>query len=128
MGTGELRIGNYVSDGHYGFMAVSLVDDRGWITLLPIGYVTHSPRVEASLVSPIKLTEEWLVKFGFEKREQKTILDYPIWVKDDSEYFFQADEGFYHNLVHSDNHQIEYVHQLQNLYFALTRTELQLQN
>ena len=86
----------------------------------------------AQYIKPIQLTEEWMLSFGAEKRSDKrvyleNIIKYgfgenPItkdWIllikyfKDDNIYFFQ--NGF---------HKLEYVHQLQNLYFALTNSEL----
>jgi len=68
---------------------------------------------------PMPLTEEWLLKFGFAydgfcwsfKLHQIRLIvgsPYPYWI--DSSYICD----------------IEYVHQLQNLYFALTQQELLL--
>lgn len=73
---------------------------------------------------PIPITEEWLLKFGFKKikntpwyREyridKKNIVSFD---KDDKEYS-------YFNLS-SRLCTLKYVHQLQNLYFALTGAEL----
>lgn len=70
---------------------------------------------------PIPLTEEWLVKLGFKKDR----IDY-----------WRPDEWFYAINQKSDGTfwlaedecdpvtEIKYVHQLQNLYFALTGEEL----
>jgi hypothetical protein len=123
----ELRLGNFVSDGHYGFMKISLIDDRGWATLLPIGAVTNSPRVELTELNPIPLTEEWLTKFGFEKDkrsadyvqvyyfgENPVTNDWMISLKNTGKGFFYRNSHF----------SVNYVHQLQNLYFALTKEEL----
>jgi hypothetical protein len=70
-------------------------------------------------INPIPITEEWLVRFGFEHEE--------------TEYSnFQNKDGvrlFFHNGVwnySSLNTVIKSVHQLQNLYFALTGEELTL--
>lgn len=70
-------------------------------------------------LSPIPLTEEWLVKFSIEYTDTKTENGYRLQVgnaiigfKDTVHYMGQP-------LSH-----IRYVHQLQNLYFALTGTEL----
>jgi len=77
---------------------------------------------------PIPLIEEWLLKFGFAERHgDKNFSAWWIgmnpvthdWLfnikqfKDENKFFFQ--NGF---------HTIKYVHQLQNLYFALTGEEL----
>jgi hypothetical protein len=87
-------------------------------------------------IGPIPLTEEWLLKFGFEATQNK-------WFQ--INYFTDCNEssekmGLLINLVSNrcgmidtDNddgvsvmtsNRIYYVHQLQNLYFALTNEEL----
>jgi len=76
---------------------------------------------------PIPLTEEWLIKFGFDKDD---VEDY---IKLIDEYTFLAVD-----LVDSECHTgvgvewarvpllIEHVHQLQNLYISLTGEELKI--
>ncbi len=74
---------------------------------------------------PIPLTEEWLLKFGFDKEEMtdgysfihntpKTVIDF---------MYCKINKGFQFN---NDDIYIKHVHQLQNLYFALTGKELTL--
>jgi len=76
---------------------------------------------------PIPLTEEWLLRFGFELKEA---------VMDEKKYYgwlnfsfhldinFIEKSFFYHWM--GGNIDIKYVHQLQNLYFALTGEELEI--
>ena len=67
---------------------------------------------------PIPLTEEWLLKFGFERKIG--------W--DDLIYYAKNNVDLYEFLSgyeYCDFH-IKHVHQLQNLYFALTGEELKL--
>ena len=69
-------------------------------------------------LKPIPLTVEWLEKFGFEN------------IKDDV-YRFGYYEYFMGGLCFDgveifNAKRIDYVHQLQNLYFALTEEELTL--
>ena len=65
---------------------------------------------------PIQLTEEWLVKFGFIKRTP-------------TGYYFDMGRmsinlpDFEYKNIRIDV-KLKYVHQLQNLYFALTGEEL----
>ena len=96
----------------------------------------HSNEWPISDYKPIPLTEEWLLKFGFilekdlvwlredEKeyqvyRKNISIIDikgsYYLWIgiEEDDWYSFEWTK-------------IEYVHQLQNLFFALTNTELEI--
>ena len=72
----------------------------------------------------IPLTEEWLLKLGFEKDTSYTniiyfILDDLTWANGLLEIESRYIRDFNHELPH-----IKYVHQLQNLYFALTGNEL----
>ena len=77
-------------------------------------------------MTPIPLTEEWLLKFGFGKSEEH-------------EYGCNTHEifGFYYDYhfnkfyLDTPNEQvcipfIKYVHQLQNLYFSLCGKELEI--
>ena len=88
----------------------------------------------------IPLTEEWLVKFWFEKREKSIygnkfiigIADWGYTIENSfekgkwffgHEYYDALDENENFKSMHFSYH-IEYVHQLQNLYFSLTGEEL----
>lgn len=78
-------------------------------------------------VCGIPLTEEWLLKFGFTKKIESETLTV-FWIghnKLTHDYLFEVKhiEGypfFYRNGTHA----IHYVHQIQNLYYALTNQEL----
>ena len=132
MKTTEKRIGNYV----YGINRRSEIHipDELPLKVLQIElfntYVLPLDQNPATCVkwfkitnedlSPIPLTEEWLLKFGFEK----TTNEYydknnglVIWI-----------DGQFINIEWKDRFLISYtyVHQLQNLYFALTNTELEI--
>ena len=67
----------------------------------------------------ILLTEEWLIRFGFRKDKDNVTwhLNQGLWVI--------QNVGMY-LAFGSNKWQIKYVHQLQNLYFALTGQELEL--
>lgn len=73
-------------------------------------------------VEPIPLTEEWLVKFGFEKL-------YSEYTKGDlmieNEY---TDKGVWNVSIgkYQSPTDMLFVHQLQNLFFALTGKELEI--
>lgn len=80
-------------------------------------------------ISGIPLTEEWLLRFGF-KLKFDNIYTYPFKVSDN----FVVDikfEGWPENISlitneYFSSNSVKYVHQLQNLYFALTGEELTL--
>ena len=76
-------------------------------------------------ITPIPLTEEWLLKFGFISMYSNYIIkagDYYNSIKKDCEKWIysydESDAGCY------ELKQIKYVHELQNLYFALNDKEL----
>lgn len=76
---------------------------------------------------PIELNEEWLLKFNFQKigsnfrkyhDYDKGSREFVLWYNHRSKYYeVKANNNFY---------ELIYVHQLQNLYCALTLSELQL--
>lgn len=84
---------------------------------------------------PIPLTEDWLLKLGFEVRESSTCKEWYIgmneithdwlfsitWL-DRPELINAPNAPFYRN----GRHALRFVHQLQNLYFALTGKELEI--
>ena len=74
--------------------------------------------VEYSELGCVVLTEEWLLKLGFEN----CLFSFGVksWIKDGFELMV-SDDGMFFN--HYDL-EIKYVHKLQNLYFALTGEEL----
>jgi hypothetical protein len=75
--------------------------------------------VKGSDVNPIKLTEDIVIDLGLKPVE----LENGEWFYQDSKFRLNKNySGFYY----SKNLGIKYVHQLQNLYFALTNEELKL--
>ena len=85
---------------------------------------------EGYIGDPIPLTEEWLVKFGFEKEgDWAYYVDY--YYKDYVVYIFNDNSQPKMHLDYRGGEQIElggvdYVHQLQNLYFSLTGEEIKI--
>lgn len=74
-------------------------------------------------IKPIPLTQEWLLKFGFEIKKLESYR---------GEYYMSSISGMVYYFF-TDSNEIEkqgssytckHVHQLQNLYFALTQKEL----
>jgi hypothetical protein len=111
----ELRIGNLIL--MKGFHAVIITAD--YIVSIQNG----DNRFE-----PIPLTEEWLLKFGFKAitnnsagKIYSTVID-GVFSSDLTFVFWEttAQKG----RIYRHNTEIKYVHQLQNLYFALTNEEL----
>lgn len=123
----ELRIGNFVSakTTSESFNVVSEIGDggsgRGWYVRLE--NVNHGVWLEHNgkfLIEGIELTEEWLLNLGFEKSYFNNIPYFERGVLTIDGCFFDIE------LMDSSKLKINYVHQLQNLYFALVGSELQL--
>ena len=104
----DLRIGNIVNlDGYYNTI-------KGGICLMPS---------EVERYKPIELTEEILLKCGFEKHfELDNVLCLLGFSIEDRSGKFNL---FYNGACVVPS--IKYLHQLQNLYFALTGEELNIQ-
>lgn len=76
--------------------------------------------------SPITLSEELLVKFGFEKI-YKSQIHATYWIENLSYYFWHEKGNQYADCKGLQVNCV-YIHQLQNLYFSLTGEELNIKN
>ncbi len=118
MKANELRIGNYY-------------DHNGEIKQVTPNVITEVWESERSWCKAIPLSEEWLKKFGFKNGRKKNQYDLTfINVIGISQilisiYFFEDKVYSYvYNIGRNDTNRHAHVHQLQNLYFALTGEEL----
>ena len=102
MKANELRIGNYVNDS---------------IGLITIGLNGNIKFADA--YHPIPLTEEWLVKFGFEKTTKWNNVQHTKGILQIRNLYILFVKGRNQSWIN-----LKHVHQLQNLYFALTGEEL----
>tara|TARA_R110000822_G_scaffold158970_1_gene298474 strand:+ start:1535 stop:1882 length:348 start_codon:yes stop_codon:yes gene_type:complete len=113
MKANELRIGNWVNvlDRDY---EVTAVLERG-INCGLVGCLY-------SLVKPIPLTEEWLLRFGFEN-----VLNVGIYRKGALDVDYAGGlECLSFSIIDSNyDFTIKHVHQLQNIHHALTGEELE---
>lgn len=110
MKTNELRFGNYV------------YDTLGKVNKIDLEAITYIAKETHNQVKPIPLTEEWLLKFGFLKD-----LENGIYLNINAYAFLYWQNNRVELLDNDNNFMIShcnYVHQLQNLYFALTGKEL----
>ena len=116
----ELRIGNYVN---FLFHKDSGGIKKIEVFMSDIENLIHGGN-RSKYYEPIPLTEEWLVKFGFELEDEK--IYYHLDSYEDI-YITKTSYSFsIYNATHFTNIKqgIKHVHQLQNLYFALTNEEL----
>lgn len=123
MNSNELRIGNYFQWSAYASMGIG------------VGRITHGQQIMdyINLKEPIPITSEWLERFGFKKNDNNELND----------HFYSIPVGGSLLNINPDNGVawitrlnpkndinrpglVIHVHQLQNLYYALTDKELQL--
>ena len=119
----ELRRGNLLLEGSE-ILKVGNICENGFDFV----YKNGCRFVEYVDVKPIELTEELLLKCGFVKSESDPD---NAWLNLKYRFLnFSSDEsvGFKNVYLMLGKTEIivEYLHQLQNLYFALTQTELQI--
>jgi hypothetical protein len=120
MEANELRIGNWVKQGSYSYQPCKGIEIARFESF-------QKGLKEAEYYSewePIPLTEEWLLKFGFEKKGQRYIkYFFGDYIGVDVEDFSVGTYAF-GRIAHAPQPTFMNVHQLQNLYFALTGKEL----
>jgi hypothetical protein len=130
MKANELRIGNYIKADKIKIARMGLEsDDYCQITALGIHHIENGDII----AEPIPLTEEWLIKFGFER--------FQGWLNKDAfspghpsqrfDLYWSKIDGFMMKSRYQEDvpdtfymRHIKFVHQLQNLYFALTGNEI----
>ena len=124
MKANELRIGNWVMSANYKKIKREIKDYS--VEVIRAGDIHHLETFPNSKsIKPTPLTEEWLLKFGFEKIKMESIL-YSKYSKGDLggiEIDLRKSEIEGWQITYC-NYVIQHVHQLQNLYFALTGEEL----
>lgn len=105
----DLRIGNLVFAVGVGDVEMSKLDNT----------------TKYEQIQPIRLTEEWLIKFGFERTSFGRKKG--AFILEAGSRIVKTDEliGFSWEKVFDKGYlSINYVHQLQNLYFVLYEQEL----
>jgi hypothetical protein len=119
MKASELRIGNLIHNKQGNIVYVN----TNHLTLLSYGIENE--------FNPIPLTEEWLIKFGF-SREAKVGsemgtdgVEFRVYHFD--VLTFNTNHGWWYKVQRINDTPLEYVHQLQNFYFALTGEEFKQQ-
>lgn len=120
----DLRINNYVyynnEHNEIGLITKIITD-----VITDVNYVGINNRIGVHClnkhINPIPLTEEWLINFGFNKVFNKG--KFTIITKGKLGY---ENGRTYFNSWTILEKQPDYVHELQNLYYALTKEELTL--
>lgn len=137
----EIRIGNYVMKQYYDHKDIVSISGYDFFHYEKREDINHL--VEWNSLSPILLTEDWLIRLGFNKlrdidfnefrqkvygksiisgnalHEEKIVIILP---------FNNCEIGVYNSIEDESSYlldrNIEYVHELQNLYYVLSGEEL----
>jgi hypothetical protein len=125
----ELRCGNLIN-----YLTAEGDNLETTIDWQDLKWVTEDPNGFNYVHLPIPLTEEWLVKLGFEKFDDDgysikvdnatLIID----IEDFSIGVFHSEYDYNKGLYFTPNKCFRTVHQLQNLFFSLTETELTIKD
>lgn len=113
MEANELRIGNITDKG-----TIVSFYERG----IHVGF---GKTFEFNEVQPIPLTEEWLLKFGLKKTHYNNQIIYDSGHQN-STYIIIDENSSSYFMWGAYLTSIKYVHELQNLYFALIKKELEI--
>lgn len=119
MTANELRIGNWVRDKYGDLYEVSKVTRGGNVKIFSAG---EHRLTGLTKIKPIPITEEWLVKFGFDVFGNYEHTEAVKSSKDKIDFVLVKSQGS--DWDFDDRVVIACVHQLQNLFFALTGEEL----
>ena len=118
MKASELRIGNYVWDDYDGVLIVDSISKDS--VRLSNTHQETSGKYSLKQIKPIEIHKDWLLDFGFKKDPNRHYRIYhgrnvPVRLWEISEDDWVCVKS---------NARVKYVHQLQNLFFALTGEEL----
>jgi hypothetical protein len=145
MKASELRIGNY----HLYYIEDKFDEHKEWDEVCTIDakdlvWLSSEKGKNDLNYKPIPLTEKWFKKLGFRKLEKRGMygymyamshFDYDYIIERDFEEYISHFVGIEYTdsndkrdkgKVYHFSYDLKYVHQLQNLYFALTKEELQI--
>lgn len=119
MKASELRIGNYIENTDSQMASYMVVN---------ADVIKQNEHTMYASLEPIPLTEEWLLKFGFEFHVNANCENF--YYTKDAFICIRCDEDFeWFRYYNGDFYsEIEYVHQLQNLFFCLCGKELTLKS
>ena len=128
MDSRELRIGNLLDRGDY-ICKVKMIEEEG-LMLEPINY--KEERFVERYIKPIPLTEDWLIKLGFEKvvNELWDLIEYHIPLNDRlrleifNDFSFDVFDFTEGNSLLLDFERFRGIHHLQNFVYSLTNKEL----
>lgn len=116
----ELRIGNYVLYREHIFI-ISMIRDNNEVQITNSQTKEVQITTEISAISPIPLTEGWLLKLQLQPKGIR-------WVCGDFELCQYSTEAIYYINSKGKELELKHVHKLQNLFYSLQEEELIIKN
>lgn len=114
----NLRIGNYLIWGYNDDICRLLKVSENECAFLAVKK-RESTYCDTDYLKPVKLNEYWLQGFGFKENE----FSYN-WENETRLSIYKAGDCFMAQIDNTTIDEIKYVHELQNLFFAFTKMEL----
>lgn len=112
----ELRIGNWVEDeSHLQFQVEKIEKDAEGPLFINGRWIED--------ILPVKLTEEWLIRFGFVIEYNTIFYFYPLIAIKDNFFITKNTNGRFYSKFGNKRH-IQYVHKLQNMFFEYINKDL----
>jgi hypothetical protein len=136
----SLRLGNLVFDDENKIMKVARIETKQYTEWnngdefsIVIEDILKQNSYYQSLINGIPITEEWLLKLGFNKQYQKGFIGIDV---HNSDFVLTApkvmgewQEGYAYQYYAGNVpkfRELKYIHQLQNLFYSITEVELTL--
>lgn len=140
----ELRVGNFIRQIKYMngscdvIRKTSAINKEGYLSVVVIESNNTMSKHPISWFEPIPLTEDWLLKMGFDRKKNYVTEYFQYGKMEKYRIHCYKDGAMQLALPISDENgvvtfapplvEFNYVHQLQNLYFALTGEELKIKS
>ena len=125
MKASELRIGNYIK------ARKTTTIDENVVLLDGLQFLDLMMSSNIKYFEPIPLTEQWLIDFGFKEDTDNSFVFNNLSIFLDKRfkenmYLETKESGIFGGVSWNkiDGLKLKHVHQIQNLYFALTQKEL----
>ena len=125
MRASELRIGNYIK------ARKTTTIDENVVLLDGLQFLDLMMSSNIKYFEPIPLTEQWLIDFGFKEDTDNSFVFNNLSIFLDKRfkenmYLETKESGIFGGVSWNkiDGLKLKHVHQIQNLYFALTQKEL----
>jgi len=117
----SIRNGNWINAEPYGDFKVVAMNVFSDSSTFYKSLEYYPQAANGKTIAGIPLTEEWIKRFGGRKHLEYMLVD----VANHDALYLIYSKGMYHWGQGTWSVKLEFVHELQNLYYALTKKELE---